>query len=338
MALKNIIGQEKALEILTGCIRKKRVPHALLFAGEEGIGKSLTAINFAKVLNCHNNRELFSDNSSHITHHDIDCCDECPSCKKIDKSTHPDVSFIVPEGKGKQIIVDSVRNLQESFSYRPFEGEWKIAIIDNADRLNQSASNAFLETLESPPAQSIVIIVSSRPDILLSTIRSRCQRINFTPLPLKIMGQLLEEKFKELDHDRAMLLGMLSGGKPGYALSEDLIEDRDRSFNELMEILGGTEQEVWEDRDAMERWFDWSQLWLRDIAVYKAAGRTDLLINQDRTAEIRDISQKADLKDILKLARELYGMRGLLNYNLNKQLTHNYTGLLLRKMLCSGSL
>ncbi|MBI5675942.1 MAG: DNA polymerase III subunit delta' [Nitrospirae bacterium] len=344
MALKDIIGQEKALNILRGCVRKGRIPHALLFAGDDGIGKKLTAINFAKTLNCLNvensdssvksdglfeETELQTPNSKP----QIDACDQCPSCKKIEKGNHPDVFIVGPEGDGDQIKVDAIRQLEESLSYKPFEGEYKIAIIDNAEKMNQSTANAFLATLESPPAHSILIMVSSRPEMLLSTIRSRCQRINFSPLPVEVMGKLLEERLKGLGHEQAMLLSILSGGKLGYALDEDLIEARDRSFDEFKDMLVNPETEVWEDKGSMERWFDWAQLLLRDAAVFRATGRTDLLINQDKENEIKEMSKKAALKDILKLAGELHRIRRLLNFNLNKQLTLNHTSLLLRKTL-----
>ncbi|HDZ01926.1 MAG TPA: hypothetical protein ENH52_10775, partial [Nitrospirae bacterium] len=126
-------------------------------------------------------------------------------------------------------------------------------------------------------------------------------------------------------------------GRLGYALNENLIAQRDRSFNIFRQMLGSLEEDVWDNRDAMEEWFDWGQLLLRDIAVYKATGKTDFLINKDRADEIISVSEGAALKDILKLARELYNIKRKLNFNLNKQITLNYTNLLLKKMLGKGS-
>lgn len=327
MALRDIVGQDGAIAILRGCIKRDRLPHALLFAGDEGVGKRLTAFNLAKVLNCHSITMPSSQSDA-----PVDCCDKCPSCIKIDKATHPDVFLIEPEGEGRQITISSIRRLQESLSYRPFEGRWKVAIVDNAEALNQSAANAFLETLEEPPPQSIIILISSRAGMLLSTIRSRCQRINFSPLPISTMGALVAHKFKHLNEEQTMLLSTLSGGRIGYALCEDLIEQRDRSFDQFRAMLGDPGRDLWEDRTAMESWFEWSQLWLRDIAVFRATGRADLLINQDKADEIKAISQQVGLKDILKLARELYNIREHLRFNLNRQITLYYTSLLLRKI------
>ena len=339
MALKDIIGQEKALNILRGCINKERIPHAIFFAGDEGIGKKLTAINFAKALNCTGTSAgagLFSDGEDGSDEQGIefrDACDKCPSCMKIDKGSHPDVFTVIPEGDGGQITVSAIRQLEESLSYKPFEGEWKIAIIDNADRLNRSAANAFLKCLEEPSQKSILILISSRPDTMLATIRSRCQKINFTPLPIDTMSRLLREKHAEFDHEQASLLSTLSGGRLGYALNENLIAQRDWSFDIFFQMLGATEDNIWEDRNAMEEWFEWGQLLLRDIAVYKTTGRADLLINRDKADEIKKMSDVSELKYILKLSREFYTIKERLHFNLNKQLTFNYTSLLLKEML-----
>ena len=339
MAFKNIIGQERALLILKGFIVKGRIPHALLFAGDEGIGKRLTAVNFAKTLNCSPSKEddLFSvaeeENTGSDATLNTDACETCPSCQKIENGSHADVFFISPEGDGGQITVAAIRQLQESLSYKSFEGNWKIAIIDNAEKLNPSAANAFLQTLEEPSPLSLFMLISSRPEMLLPTIRSRCQRINFSPLPIATMSRMLQEEFDIEGHDRSHLLSTLSGGKLGYALNENLLEKREWSFDIFQEMIGSLEEDVWENREAMEEWFDWAQLWLRDISVYKSTGRSDIIINQDKISEIAAIAGGSSLKDILKLAREFYNIKKKLAFNLNKQLTLNYTSLLMRKML-----
>jgi len=363
MALRDIIGQEQALKILRGSIAKNRIAHAYLFTGEDGIGKKLTAINFAKVLNCQKTEtekirswedknistsqplnfatsqmidsELRTLNSELIAQ--IDCCEECPSCKKINKSIHPDVFFIAPAGG--QIKVDVIRKLEESLSYKVFEGRWKIAIIDGAETLNQFAANAFLKTLEEPPGESLLILISSMPEIIPGTIQSRCQRVNFLPLPFEKMIELLEQRPKlriqNTDNPPSPpftphLLSMLSGGRLGWALSEDLIERRGRVFDEFKDLLSGVEEDLWEGSDSMQEWFEWVHLWLRDIAVFKATNRVDLLINQDKGKDIKDISKKAELKDILRLSSTLSSIKGLLRFNLNKQVILYHTHLLLK--------
>jgi DNA polymerase-3 subunit delta' len=346
MALKDIIGQDRPVSILKGCIAKERIPHALLFTGDEGIGKRLAAVSFAKALNCQRiaGEELQAMGNllfevPETEHPDTgletqsDACDKCPSCKKTDSGNHPDVFIIGPEGDGGQITVQAIRQLEEALSYKPFEGRWKIAIIDDSDRLNQAAANAFLDTLEAPPPQSIIILISSRPDLLLPTIRSRCQRISFSTLPLDTMCRLIKEKSGSMDDGQARLLSVLSGGRLGYALGDNLINQREQCFSIFSQMLESLEEEPWEDKEAMEAWFEWSQLLLRDMAVYSATGQEDLLMNTDRAEYIKDVSRNAGLKDILKLARELYNIKRRLAFNLNKQLTYNFVSLLLRNNL-----
>ena len=149
------------------------------------------------------------------------------------------------------------------------------------------------------------------------------------------MEEILKNKYAVkgtgLLPEEARLLSLLSGGRPGWALTGDLIKKRDRLFNDFSTLLHGIEEDLWEDRDAMLEWFHWAQLWLRDIAVFKATGRTDLLINQDKEKEIKIISDKTDLKNILNLSANFYNIKTLLNFNLNKQLTLYHTYLMLKK-------
>jgi DNA polymerase-3 subunit delta' len=322
MALKDVIGQEKAVNILQGCIARSRIPHAMLFAGDEGIGKRLAAVNFAKALNC---RERAKESES-----ETDSCNQCSSCRKIENGNHPDVFLIESEGDGDQITVSAIRELEESLAFKPFEGSYKIAVIDNAEKMNQAAANAFLDTLESPPPQSILILISSRPDALLPTIRSRCQRINFTPLPLHLMSDLLRDKFSKYDDEASRLLSALSGGRLGSALNENLISQRDTSFSVLNQMLDGLDEAEGGD---MGELLDWAQVWLRDLAVFKATGRAELLMNSDREAEMKTLVRGAALQGILKLARELYNIRGNERFNLNEKLTRNYVAFLIRKRL-----
>lgn len=318
MALKDIIGHEHAIEILKGCITRNRIAHAYIFTGEDGVGKRLTAINFAKILNCQGQGT------------DIDCCDKCSSCIKINNAFHPDIFLIAPE-KG-EIIVAAIRKLIESFSYKAFEGNWKVAIIDEAETLNQSAANAFLKTLEEPPTQSILILISSMPQLIPVTILSRCFRINFSPLPAAKLRGLLEDNphFKSTPDD-AKVLSILSAGRPAQALNRSLLESRDRLFSAFKSLINHVEEDLWEGRDSMEEWFDWVHLWIRDIAVLNATNRSDLLINQDISQEIMDISKKAELNDILRLSRIFHRIKESLRFNLNKKITLYHTHFLLKE-------
>jgi len=359
MALIDVIGQEKAVNILLRTLQRDRIPSSYLFTGESGIGKKFTAVNLAKALNClkhvtSNELQVTSKtqiqnselNSSFVTRHSsliFDCCDECSSCKKIDAGVHPDFVFIEPESG--QIRIEEIRAIDDTLSLKPFEGRWKIVIVDEAHMMNSYAANAFLKTLEEPPNESLIILISSNPDRLPDTIRSRCSRLNFTPLNneacekviRKVRSQQSEVKSQKTtakkpgtDDSLLTTLVRLSMGRPGLAISGDLIEER-KWFLDLLQEMMKAEKDGWTSKEEIERWFDLIVLLLRDMAVIQITGDAGNLINIDLQDYIKKFSSSMDLRGIIDSYQKLNTLKGYLNFNLNKSLTWNYTGSLLRR-------
>jgi len=337
MALKDVIGQEKAISILLGTLNQDRMSSAYLFAGESGIGKKFTALNLAKALNCRNIQ--LSANS----YQPIDCCDKCPSCKKIDAQTHPDFLMITPE-KG-EIRVEEIRTIEEALSFTPYEGRRKVVIVDDAETMNASAANAFLKTLEEPPPQSIITLISASPDRMPETIRSRCSRINFSPLSSEKCEEVIKkmlktedqkEKTSELPDFRTpelfTTLARLSMGRPGLAVSSDLIEERDWFIKLLREMVNSGNKGMWADKDEIEKWFNNAIAVLRDMAVLKITGKEDLLINMDLKDNIAKMSKTIELKDIIESYIKLSFLKGYLGFNLNKSITWNYVSIVMQNL------
>jgi DNA polymerase-3 subunit delta' len=388
MALRDVIGQEKAVNILLRTLQRERIPSSYLFAGESGIGKKFTAVNLAKALNCQNREQRAKSKESTpsltLSHQGgiggfekddckedlnwstvTDCCDECSSCKKIDAGVHPDFLFLEPESG--QIRIEEIRAIDDTLSLKPFEGRWKIVIVDEAHMMNSYAANAFLKTLEEPPRESLIILISSNADRLPDTIRSRCSRLNFTPLnneacekvirkvrsqqsspaahpftsPLNKAGgkgvkgghgrisQKTTAKNPEPDDSLLTTLVRLSMGRPGLAISGDLIGER-KWFLDLLHEMMRAEKDGWASKEEIERWFDLIALLLRDMAVMQITGDAKNLINIDLQDYIKKFSSTTDLRGIIDNYRKLNTLRGYLNFNLNKSLTWNYTGSLLR--------
>ena len=343
MSLKQIIGQEKAVEILFGIMKRQKIAASYLFCGEPGVGKKTAAINFAKSLNCKKDRnELWVMGNGSLPPQPpltkggikggvdsslFDACDECESCKKIEAGTHPDFMIVSPEER--QIRIEEVRMIDEALSFKPFEGRKKIVVVDDADTMNISAANAFLKTLEEPPEDSIIILISSKPDRLPDTIRSRCSRINFGPLSPESCRHVLEGKIPE---ESIELVTRLSMGRPGAALSGDLLEERTWFLN-LFKCMFNAEKDGWTSREDMDLWFEIVLTILRDMAVLKITGETSQLINIDLHEYISKLSKFTDLKVIINIHSELNQLRNLLIFNLNKSVTWNYTASLLRKEL-----
>jgi DNA polymerase III subunit delta' len=146
-------------------LERGRLAHAYLFSGPRGSGKSDMARTLAKALNC-----LQKDNDS---------CDHCDSCRRIEKGAHPDISWGRPESKSRRITVDQIREFERSANLKAGSARVKVGIIVDADCMGEEASNAFLKTLEEPPAQTIIILLTTQPQRLLPTILSRCLRISF---------------------------------------------------------------------------------------------------------------------------------------------------------------
>jgi DNA polymerase-3 subunit delta' len=348
MALSDVIGQDTAVSILLKTIRRGRISSSYLFAGESGIGKKFTAMNFAKALNClkvtDSQRSSAPMSDSRLTPDtplSIDACDECPSCRKIDAGIHPDVLLISPESG--QIRIEEVRAVDEILSLKAFEGRTKVVVVDDAETMNQYAANAFLKTLEEPPSDSLIILVSSKPDRLPDTIQSRCSRINFTPLSHDACERVIKKVIGEEEAagkktgrpaspqgERLSLLVRLSMGRPGNVVIGDPVGER-ASFLELLKGMMNAEKDGWASREETEKWFDFMIILFRDMAVLKVAGGKADIINADLTDYLTGLSSSMDLKGIIENYQTLSALKGYLNFNLNKSLTWNYTGSLLRK-------
>lgn len=354
MALKDIIGQNRAVTMLQGILRRDRLAGAYLFCGESGIGKRTTAVNFAKAVNCLKDRnelcvtgnELTDKNGSRITDIDInsllspitrhtsrftdfDACEVCASCLKINAGTHPDVVTITPEER--IIKIEEIRAIEETLSFRPFEGKKKIVIVDDADSMNSSAANAFLKTLEEPPQDSLIILITSRPERLPATIRSRCSKILFHTHSPTSCRDILGGRMGD---DEAALALRLSLGRPGIALSSNVREERDWFIN-LLRAMNQAEKDGWASREEMEKWFDLAMTFMRDLVVHRITGKTSYLINSDLAETLGKIGKSVDIQGIIKIYNELGFIKTLLQFNLNKSLTWNYTASLLRKELYS---
>jgi DNA polymerase-3 subunit delta' len=173
MSFADFTQEEDSIRLLQRSLARKRLGHAYLFSGDDLDHLQLVARTLAKTLNCQQPRESKTMPGAR------DCCDQCASCRKIDNGLHPDVQWVRPESKSRVITIDQIRDLMQTIFLKPTEAEYKVAVIVCADRLNAQAANAFLKTLEEPPARSVLILLSTETGRILETILSRCLRLNF---------------------------------------------------------------------------------------------------------------------------------------------------------------
>ena len=298
MGFPQIIGHRPQKEFLQSSVRKNRISHAYLFSGPEGVGKKLVAIGFAKLINC---AEGGTGN--------LDC--ECTSCAKTEKGLNPDV--LVFEYSGERTIkVDHVRqDIERLIHLAPYENPYKVFIIDGAQRMNFNAQNAFLKTLEEPPPSSVIILVTTLADLLMPTIRSRCQSVMFQPLEADQVKEFLEkERPGEGDPE---LVSRISGGSISRALGtdEDYLRKRIEYVDCVMaidpkkpltlfdsveriqkDVKGGGPQEL-------ETVFDILSTWLRDSVVLKTSGEKREIVNADLIEQLSEYSEKRDVPELL---------------------------------------
>ena len=235
---EEVLGQRTALELVTRMLATSRVPHALLFHGPEGVGKGTVARAFAAALLCESS--------------DSEACGLCTACKLVAHGSHPDLLAIErlprkssaaaqtaasppPSGDLRSfILVDQIRQLSKFAAFAPRQSTHRVFIIDPADRMNHEAQNALLKTLEEPPGRSVLMLIASRPQLLLPTVRSRTFAIGFGPLRPTELAGLLEAR--GMAANEALLRAALAEGRPGAALGLELDELLARR-EEILETL-----------------------------------------------------------------------------------------------------
>jgi DNA polymerase-3 subunit delta' len=239
MPFRDITGHRRLLDLIARAAVRGTLPPSLIFAGPEGVGKRLAAIALAQLVNCPSVALGAADPVPPDA--GADACGICPSCRRIARGVHADVLFVEP-GETGVIKIDQLREAIERTAFRPFEGRRRVVVIDGADAIVQG-QDALLKTLEEPPPASIFVLVTSRPDVLLPTVRSRCQRLRFGRLsPADVAAVLMREHgFAAADAHAA---ASLSDGSIGLALeggSEAFVQARDAAAGLLETAAASTD-------------------------------------------------------------------------------------------------
>ena len=330
MPFREIAGHRHLLELVAGAVARQSLPPSLIFAGPDGVGKRTAALALAQVLNCLapvradgqggevDSASLFgleaqAAPTASATEIDadafaIDACGTCASCARIARQVHADVLLVEPGDTGV-IKVDQVRDIVERTGYRPFEGRRRVIIVDEADAMLSEAQNALLKTLEEPPSASMFVLVTSRPDELLPTVRSRCQRLRFGRLaPGEIASVLMRvHEYSETDAHAA---ASAADGSIGAALesgSDELAEARDAAKDVLQHVASSTDPRRrldgakmiagGGDRDELRRRLRAMASILRDLGVIRAmpaGAEHEYLANADLGEPLRRLAAAFD--------------------------------------------
>jgi DNA polymerase III subunit delta' len=301
--MDSIIGHNNIKKYFLEGISTGSLSHAHLFVGEDGIGKSLLARYFAvKLLN------------------------------KPEIKQYVDIlEFRSPKNK-KSIGVDEIRGIIEEISKKPYEGDKKIIIIYEGDAITPQAQNAFLKTVEEPPAGVYIFILCENSDVILDTIKSRCQIHKLNRLSHEEIKSYLKERYpyqsqKELDTALAFSSG-IPGRADKFIEDETFKEIRDFAAKLLLNINTLTDIEIlkyseflYKKRDISEEIFTVFLSFIRDIMIYKDVSEEDVILNKDKIKDIKEASNLLSYNKLEAIINIINSTRENINSNVNAALT-----------------
>lgn len=317
-AWENILGQREPKRRLRRLLETDRLPHALLFSGPEGVGKRRTAEALAATLLC----------SSPAAGHP---CGTCESCRAFSRGIHPDFFFVVPEAVGKgarSIRIEAMRALGSALARPPELAPRQVALIDDAQRMNEAAANSFLKTLEEPTGDVVFLLVTGMRAALLDTIVSRCLEIPFGPLALPELSEVLRRHGVETEE--AAALAALADGSAGRALAlhaEGALRRREEAVSLLARLPQIPPLSLWAEgkkwgalsREEAGEWLRSLRLTLRDVlALYGGAAPLYSVGLEAPVAEIAARFSEARVFSMLADVKE--AERRLLSSNVNIRL------------------
>ncbi len=313
-----ILGHRRVLDVLTGAIDSGRLHHAYLFTGPPGVGKSTVAHALTAVLNCQRRpKGRFGED-----------CGECSACRRISAYQHPDFLFVEPPNR--VIKIDQIRQVQKASTSTPYEGRYRVVLIDDAHTMREEAANALLKTLEEPPDRTILILVTDRPHLLLDTIISRCQRMRFGSIDEKQVAEALTQ-FADDEEDSELLdvaagYGEGSLGRSISMLRSGMLRDRRDFLTRVFSVSPEasvdwieTADELSDDSDKLEHRIDVLTVFFRDVMLFQRA-RPSRVVNQDLTDLISTQAERFSVDAVLGILEALMAARRRLNQNVNATL------------------
>ena len=304
MGFNDVAGQRVIIESLRNAIKNDMISNGYVFSGPKGCGKKLMAFIFAMAANC---TGAVSDRP----------CGTCSSCIRTKSGNYPNIEIVKPTGLS--IKIKQIRQIVSDTAKKPFESGYKVIIIENAEKMTHDAQDAFLKTLEEPPANTVFLLLADNQNLLLPTIVSRCQVYQFKPVPLKEMKAFIEARydFPASDIESAV---RYSKGITGKAL--EILQDKEslKARTVYIDILDKALTEkvgeaqlmaaaVVESKEAAERFLEFSQGWFRDVMVLRESqgSNNQLIINIDSLEKLskhNSVLTEVKLNSIIEIVKD----------------------------------
>ncbi len=322
-----IVGQQHPIRLLKTFIRSGALPHALLFTGDDGVGKKMTAMAFAMACNCIRLK-------SAIRHHphldSVDACGECVPCRKIARNHHPDIIRVAP--LSSIIRIAQIRTLLQTLTLKPNEANRRVVILAEAQAMNPEAGNALLKVLEEPPDRTLLVLTARQTSDLLPTIVSRCRHIRFFPLREADIKQLLTAA-GGIEPGSVETVATLCGGS--YTRAQKWVDSRwlrrrdwiIRALNSQDGNNGTSNLRAWlafseilaKKKDFIEESLEIITMWLRDMLVVGCDPQR--VLNQDRLETLSATAKHISQAQLLEQIDAVGSAKEALRANTNARLT-----------------
>lgn len=313
MTFAEFAGNARVVEVLRRAVRQNRLPHALIFAGPDGVGKRTLALMLARMLNCHAQEAERP-------------CGRCGPCRKILAESHPDVRVVTIKSDRKYIDIEQARELTGEIAYQPFEARFRVVVLDPADQMQAPAANSLLKTLEEPASRTVLILVTARPYMLLVTVRSRARILQFgTIAPAQIEEYMVQRMGKK--RPEARLAALFSMGSLGAALqfdSDSFREARAKALRYAHLLLGkgsfaqvsALVSEVAKDKDEFPSWLDALSAILQD--TYYTHVAPQLVAQSDIEGDLTALATASSRQSVASAIRSVQRFRRQLQSNVNR--------------------
>lgn len=320
----NIIDHELAVSLLQRSLEKGTIAHAYLFVGPAHIGKMALATNLAQAVNCTSTERP---------------CGICDSCVRIAAGKHADIQIIKLEqgaeaGESRtKISVEQIDQILHSVNLPPFEGRYKVFIIDGIEFLSIAAANRLLKTLEEPVGNDIFILLTANEAMILATVISRCQRIELFPVAIAKIEKELISRW-QVDQEKARLLSRLSEGRPGWAvtmsLNTNLLQQRNEWLDEWLEVLAADLESRFniaakiterysQNRETIQQKLALLRDWWRDVLLVQA-DNPESITNIDREETVHKFAEQISITQVRDFIQNIESTIVQLRQNVNPQL------------------
>lgn len=311
---EEIIGHEPIIGHLKKELKNQEISHAYLFEGIDGIGKKKTAMAFAKALLCTGKGEK--------------PCKKCRACIQVDHGHYPDIQLVTKKALEASIKISQIRELIRGLSVKPYSGNWRIIIIDEADKMTTEAQNSLLKSLEEPLSYNVFILLTSQPKGILRTIHSRCQKYFFHPLKSPLVIKILEKETKE-ERNTVIDIAKFCGGSPGIGLEllehTEIQEQRKHYLRDLYSILKGDSIKVFslgevlgKDKEHSHGILEYLIEWFYEIDLGLRA--LDLPWGKSLSDAHKAYMKVLDQEKNQRILKTLFEMMETLQYNVNLRL------------------